>query len=394
MKWTEALAIAGAGLSGVALGVALLNAATWPRGKRRGRMPEGKRVSVLIPARDEADTIELCVRSALSNDHPVEEVIVCDDQSTDGTTEILDAMTPAHKRLRTIKGAPLPQGWVGKPFACHRLASEAKGDILLFVDADTFLEYEGISRIASLFAELDADIVTAVPRQQAVSFWERLILPLLHLTYTSWFPIALTWRSNDVRFLAANGQVLAITREAYEAIGGFESVRDAVVDDMAICRRVKAHGGRVVFADGHEIAVCRMYTSGKEVIEGFSKNIYPGLGAKPLALAGVIALYGTAFIGPYVVTALGAYRPHALPRSVKWLGWLGVAHNVALRALLARRHEQPPEGMLTQPLGVLALIGIALNSARWTHTGQIRWSGRTYSGGALTSGREELAVRT
>lgn len=385
MKWVEAVAIAGAGLSGVALGLTLLNAATWPRGTRRGRMPGGKRVSVLIPARNEARTIELCVRAALSNDHPIKEVIVCDDQSTDGTGEILEALSAQDERLRVIHGEPLPEGWVGKPFACHRLARAARGEVLLFVDADTFLEYEGVSRLASLFAELDADVVTAVPRQHTRGIWERLILPLLHVTYMSWFPIAMTWRSKDVRFLAANGQVLAITREAYEDSGGFEAVRGALVDDMALCRRVKSRGGRVVFADGHEIAVCRMYESGKEVVEGFSKNIYPGLGAHPAGLLGVVALYSTAFVSPYILAAIGTYRPDALPRSVTRLGWLGVMHNVALRALLTRRHEHAPEGIITHPLGVLALLGIALNSARWYHTGKIRWSGRTYSGGALTS---------
>lgn len=124
--WTIATWV-GAGIGGLALGMTLANLATWPRGKARGRMPGGKRVSVLIPARNEEATIEQCVRAVLENDHPLEEVIVCDDNSTDATPEILGRLAKEDSRLRVIKGKTLPEGWVGKPHACHQLAMQARG---------------------------------------------------------------------------------------------------------------------------------------------------------------------------------------------------------------------------------------------------------------------------
>jgi chlorobactene glucosyltransferase len=358
----------------VALMMTLFNLVTWPRG-RRGKTFGVRRVSVLIPARDEEATIERCVRAILEGSHPVDEVLVYDDQSTDKTPAILARLCDEFDELRVIDAQELPTGWVGKPHACHRLAEAASGDILVFVDADTFLQDDGLERIADIFDHKHADLVTAVPRQKSVGFVERLVLPLLHLTYTSWFPLMLVYKSQDPRFLAANGQLLAIARSTYDDIGGFEAVRDEVVDDMALCRRAKEHGHTVVFADGFEMATCRMYGSAGEVWQGFSKNLYEGVGASPVALLAVVVVYSVAFVVPYV--ALGA--------ALAGLHWLlvpaifGVAANVSLRAVLAWRFRQPWEGVLLHPVGVLALLGIALNSFRWHVGDSIVWSGRTYA---------------
>ncbi|MFP4600577.1 MAG: glycosyltransferase [Persicimonas sp.] len=358
-----------------ALAMTLLNLATWPRGRNDGAF-DG-RVSVLVPARDEAETIEACVRAILDGAHPVDELLVYDDQSTDATPQILARLCDEYDELRVVEARPLPTGWVGKPHACHRLAEAATGDLLVFVDADTLLSDDGLSRIASLFEDKEADLVTAVPRQKSVGFAERLVLPLLHLTYTSWFPLLLVWRSQDPRFLAANGQCLGLRREALEAIGGFESVRSDVVDDMALCRRAKEAGRRVVFADGFDMATCRMYGSAGQLWQGFSKNLYEGIGAHPLALAAIVAIYSGAFIAPYV--GLGAAL--AIPGAA-WLlvpALIGVGANLLLRIALAWRFRQPWEGVLLHPVGVLALLAIAVNSFRWHVGDTIEWAGRTYS---------------
>ena len=387
MSVLKAACWAGAGMAGLALGMTLVNAATWPRGRARARLPAGERVSVLIPARNEQATLERCVRAALRSQHPIKEVIICDDHSSDATPQILERLQAEDARVRVIKGEPLPRGWVGKPHACHQLARAARGEVLCFVDADTFLERSGIGRVASLFEDLGADVVTAMPRQLTRSWSERLILPLLHLTYTSWFPLVLTWRSKDVRFLAANGQLLAIHRRVYEAVGGFAAVRDEVVDDMAMCRQVKRAGYRVVFADGHAIAACRMYGSAREVWEGFSKNIYQGVGASPVGLLAVTGLYGGAFVLPYLALGMLGRRPELAPAALT-----GVGLNVALRALLSVRHGHAREGILLQPVAVLGLLGIAMNSARWSLKGAIQWSGRTYDPAALRKAYKEVGA--
>ena len=354
----------------LALGV--FNLLTWPRGRPGRASVEG--VSVLIPARDEAETVEACVQAALTA--PVREVLVYDDGSTDATPQILARLAAAEPRVRVLPGRPLPPGWVGKAHACHRLAQAGQGELLLFVDADVRLAPEGAARAASLLEALRADVVTAVPRQRMGTFAERLIIPLLHLTYLSWFPLVLTYRSRDPRLLAANGQLLLVRRAAYEALGGFAAVRDAVVDDMAFCRRAKAAGRRVVFADGAEMAWCRMYDGMGSIWAGFAKNLYPGLGGRPAALVLALALYLGAFVAPAVALACGAPGAGG-----------AVAAHVALRALMAARLGHPPVSVLLSPVAVLALCAIALESARRTRQGRLQWRGRVYRPAPSEGGR-------
>jgi chlorobactene glucosyltransferase len=366
------LYIALAALPLLALGLTGFNLVFWPRG--RSDAAYNGRISVLIPARDEQETIEQCVRAALDGIHDVLEVVVYDDRSSDETPTILARLQKEYDRLRVVNGEPLPDGWVGKPHACHKLSEAARGDLLLYVDADTFLTESGIARIASLLRDYDAQVVTAVPRQMTGSFFERLVLPLLHLTYTSWLPMPLIWRTDDPRFLAANGQILAVQRSALEDIGGFEAVRADVVDDMAFCRKAKELGQTVVFADGYRIATCRMYGSAREVWEGFSKNLYEGIGGTPFALAGVTFLYVAAFVVPYIALAVSTLAPELLGPAL-----LGVGANMLLRVLLTIRFSHAPEGILLHPFAVLALLGIAFNSYLWDRGNRIQWAGRSYA---------------
>ncbi|MBM4375855.1 MAG: glycosyltransferase [Deltaproteobacteria bacterium] len=372
----NALPLLVAGPAGLPLLLTLVNLFTWQRGTVSGG--DGARVSVLIPARNEERTIEACVRAALADRTNVEEVVVYNDQSTDATGDIVRALAAEDRRVRLVKGAPLPAGWVGKPHACHRLAAEARGDVLFFVDSDTVLAPDGVARALSLLrpkAGPRAAAVTAVPRQDVGSLFERMIVPLLILTYTSWFPLRLVAASRDPRFLAANGQLLAVERDAYDAVGGFESVRNELVDDMAFCRRLKERGHRLVFADGFHIARCRMYEGARQVWEGFSKNLYEGIGGTPLALAAVVLLHAACFLVPYVACAVGLLRGDA--ELTSW-GGLGVAMNVALRTLLVLRFAQPPSAIVTHPASIVGLLGIAVNSLRWSSANRLRWRGRVY----------------
>jgi glycosyltransferase involved in cell wall biosynthesis len=355
------------------LGLVLFNLAVWPRGRADGRI--AGRVSVLIPARNEAATIERCVRAVLAGSQAPDEVIVYDDDSSDGTGDLVARLAAEDARVRLLRGVPLPAGWVGKPHACHRLAGAATGDVLVFLDADTEATPECLARIGSLLDRLRADVVTAGTRQVTGTWAERLIIPLLHLTYVAWLPLPLVWRSRDPRFLVANGQLLALRRAALDAAGGWAAVRAEVVDDMAICRRVKEAGLRVVFADGQRMARCRMYRGAGEVWRGFSKNLAEGVGGTPGGVLGVAVLYGGVFVAPYVALAaalLGA--PSLLPPALT-----GVAANVAIRAVLAIRLRQPLEGIIVHPVAVLGLLAIAANSLRWSRRGAIQWRGRSYA---------------
>lgn len=366
------------------LGLVAFNALFWTRGRPDPAAdlaaPGG--VSVLIPARDEAANIERCVRAADAARGPIIEIVVYDDGSTDGSGEILAALQDELPRLRVVPGEPLPPGWIGKPHALDRLSEDAAGELLLNIDADVTLEQDGVLRMLSLIGTpeqvpggLAAALVTAVPRQRTGSFAEQVMVPLLHLSYVAWLPMPLIHRTRDPRVLAANGQLLMVRRSALESVGGWASVRSALVDDMALCRVFKKSGQRVVFADGDRIAQCRMYFGAASLWRGFAKNFYEGIGGHPVAMIAVIGLHLLLFVVPYLALAiamsLGATGLAAAAA-------VGVAANVTLRLIMAARYGHRLSSVLLHPVAVLAMMGVLLDSFRWSRRGDIRWRGRSY----------------
>jgi len=340
-------------------------------------------ISVLIPARDEAANIERCVRAADAARGPITEIIVYDDGSTDGTSAILARLQAELPRLRVVRGDCLPAGWVGKPYALQRLSAVAGGELLLNIDADVTLRCDGVLRMLSLLGPADlvpgglgADLVTAVPRQHTGSFVERLMIPLLHLSYVAWLPMPLIHRTRDSRVLAANGQLLLVRRSALEAVGGWARVRAALVDDMALCRAVKESGRRVVFADGDQMADCRMYPDANSLRSGFAKNFYEGIGGHPLAMIAVIWLHLMFFVLPYLALPLAlGFKAGGLAAAAA----VGVGANVILRLIMARRYSHSLLSVLLHPVAVLLMMGVLLESFRWSRRGEILWRGRSYA---------------
>ena len=368
----------------VPLGLVAFNAAFWTRGRAlpaaAAAAPGG--ISVLIPARDEVANIERCVRSVDAAHGPIIEILVYDDGSTDGTAEVLAGLQATVPRLRVVSGADLPAGWVGKPHALHRLSALAAGELLLNIDADVTLHEDGVLRMLSLLGSpdqvpggLDAAVVTAVPRQLTGSFAERLMMPLLHLSYVAWLPMPLIHRVRDPRVLAANGQLLLIRRSALTAVGGWAAVRTALVDDMALCRAVKRSGRRVVFADGDQMADCRMYPDATSLWRGFAKNFYEGIGGNPVALIVVMALHLMLFVAPFVALPVAVVLGN---RGLAAAAAVGVAANLCLRLIMALRYHHSPVSVLLHPVAVVAMMGVLLNSFRWSRRGDIRWRGRSY----------------
>jgi chlorobactene glucosyltransferase len=336
-------------------------------------------VSVLVPARNEEQTITKCVSSLLCQDYPDFEIIVLDDNSTDATREMLQHLPHPPETLRIMQGLELPAGWVGKCYACHQLAQHARGSWLLFTDADTVHSGHAIRDAVELAIARKADLLTLIPRQEMVTFAERLILPLLHFTSFTLLPFFAVEHVRNSKFAIGIGQFMLFRSSAYEAIGGHESVKNNIVEDVWLARKIKEHGLRLRAADGGSIVSCRMYTRWSEVWEGFSKNIFAGFNFSLPAMALAMGMYALLFAAPFVVLA-GGLAVHALTRTEVSLLAAQICLNYLVRSVLSVKFKLGVLSTILHPFGILAVVAIAVNSWRWITLGRgARWKGRIYS---------------
>jgi hypothetical protein len=334
--------------------------------------PRPERVSILIPARNEEAHIERTVRSALGQESVEDlEVIVLDDGSTDRTAEILASI--ADPRLTIITGGsePLPAGWLGKPWACARLADRAKGSILVFVDADVHLEPWAVRSTMSELRSGGFALLAPYPRQLAETWLERLVQPLVTWSWAATMPLGWAERSHRPSLSAANGQLLVLDAAAYRSIGGHAPVRGAVVEDVALMRALKIAGHLTATVDGSSLADCRMYDGAVQVADGYGKSLWSAFGG-PAGSVAVNGLLLTAYVVPPV--AMIASRK----RGTRAIGLAGYAAGVASRALVARRTgERRWPDAAAQPASILAFS--ALNAISWTRhvRGTNTWKGRS-----------------
>lgn len=310
-------------------------------------------VSVLVPARNEEATIRSCVLSLLAQDYPGElEVVVLDDHSTDRTAGILKSLSIVSERLRVIPGEPLPEGWTGKNWACAQLAKASRGRYLVFTDADTTHQQQSIGAAVQHAGENDLDLLSLMPRQRMESFWERSLLPLMYFFYLTFFPRFMLEHSNDPRIAAGNGQFMLFSRGAYQAIGGHESVRGNVVDDLALARRIREGRLTLEIADGWDLVECRMYGSVREIIAGFTKNLFAAVGGTgPRAVLiglGLVALFTAP---PLVAVATGHFA---------WI--VAALMGIWLRFRTTARTGEPFGYALLHPLAVAVAVSVLFRS--------------------------------
>jgi chlorobactene glucosyltransferase len=346
-------------------------------------------LSVIIPARNEADTIAAVVRSVLGSNYEPLELIVVDDRSTDGTASIVQELG-ADKRLRLIRGDELPEGWYGKPWACLQGYRHATGELLLFTDSDTRHQPELLEQAVGALRSNRADLVTVSPTQRCVTFWERIIMPQI------WFLLALRYsparvnRATRARDVIANGQFILTTRAAYEAAGTHEAVRHEVAEDLALAQTYLRRGLKLHFAFAERLMETRMYRGLASLIEGWSKNIYLGgrrsFPDEPLPRALVPVMLASAMLFwllPSVTLLMSALlpgldnlAPAALAASI--LGavfWMLICFGMRIPALYG----------LGYPLGALIALYISLRST-WRGARTVEWRGRVYGAGKRVRG--------
>ena len=352
----------------------------------------GPLISVIIPARNESSTISTVVRSILQSTYHPFELLVVDDRSTDDTASAVLALK-TDPRLRLVRGADLPEGWYGKPWACFQGYQEARGELLLFTDADTRHQPELLERAVGALLTERAGLVTVSPTQQCITFWERIVMPQI------WFLLALRYnpgrvnRARRPRDVIANGQFILTSREAYEAAGTHAAVRHEVAEDLALAQTYLQKGLKLHFAFAERLMETRMYQGLASLIEGWSKNIYLGgrrsFPEEPIQRALVPLMLIVALVSwlvpPAVLTAalldsnLAEFSaPAAAAIGFSAVFWMLICDGMGIPAWYG----------LGYPLGALTALYIALRST-WRGGKHVEWKGRVYKDKSV--GGEEKA---
>ena len=339
-------------------------------------------LTVVIPARDEAHNIEACLRSVLTSTYPRLEVVVVNDHSADGTGDIARRVALPDGRVRVVENPDLPPGWMGKQWACATGAREGRGELLCFVDADTRHTPELLTRAVNGMRRRGAALLSVVGTQEARSFWERVMQPLIFALIGLRFGgTEQVERSRRVRDKIVNGQFILTRRDVYESLGGHASVRDLVGEDLALAQRYFAHGHEIALSAAPAMLSTRMYTSLGEIVGGWRKNVFAaGRHAMPGGrMSGVIAA-----VLLLLTPILALLPPVALAWSLAAGGpaWMQIGSALALGAqlvfLLGLYHlmRVPLPYALLFPLGAVVLMYIGATAV--ARGSRVAWKGREY----------------
>lgn len=330
------------------------------------------RVSVIVPARNEEACLAACLQSLVTQAGVDFEIIVVDDRSTDRTREI--AASFAYQRVRLIEAGPLPAGWTGKNNAVTAGARVARGEWLLFTDADTVHLPGSLARSLDEARQHTATLLSYSPEQVVKSLSEKAVMPVIFAELAASFRPSQVSDPNSPA-AAANGQYILITREAYDAVGGHAAIASNLLEDVALARAVKRSGRKIFFRFGGDAVRTRMYRSFGQLREGWTKNLAL-LFPSPARLAALRALEFVLIVAGLGLGIASALRGHT--RSALFAGLLSVTLYALFLMRIRRAH-------FSWDANLLALFGLPLFSylllrSRRAHAhGSVPWKGRTYS---------------
>ncbi|MBV7329824.1 glycosyltransferase family 2 protein [Chloroflexi bacterium TSY] len=341
-------------------------------------------VSILVPARNEATNIGRCVSSLLFQDYPDFEVLVLDDHSTDETWTILTQLAAQDNRLRCSKGQPLPEHWLGKHWACHQLTQQAHGDLFLFTDADTYHHPAALADAVAIMQIKEVDLVTALPRQETLTWGEKLIVPLIPWSIGTFVPLALAYRFSWSSLAVGIGQFMLFTRTAYNSIGGHRAIKQLVVDDIALAQRVQAKGLRWRLMNGSQRIRCRMYRNFAQAREGLSKNLFSVFHGHISFFVFVWVWLFIVFIIPPFLLIVSLMGVSLLP-IVTTLSILAICLALPAWGAIYWQFCLPLYLTFLYPLTIVMAVYLAARSFTLNLTGRATWKGRRLTKTAIHS---------
>ena len=319
-------------------------------------------VGVVVPMRNEAENVEGVIATLAAQEGDLHFYLL-DDNSEDQTFELLQRFTAGDPRFTVIKGAPLANGWIGKTWALQQLFEASKEQVLVSIDADVRLSNDAINKAVTALHSARLDFISPYPRQIARSFGERLIQPLLQWSWLTTVPLRYAESSGQKSMAVANGQFFVVRRASLDSVGGYRSVKNAVIDDVFLARELIKSGSSGTVINGSEIAETRMYASWGEIENGYGKSLNKAFGSIFGAVIVIAFLFVTS-IAPLILGFLG--NP---------LGWLGFAAIVGTRVLSAIKSRGRVLDSVLHPISVVALIYLIVYSYLVRKT--VMWKGRT-----------------
>jgi glycosyltransferase involved in cell wall biosynthesis len=343
-------------------------------------VPGQPTVSIIVPARDEEASLGACLQSlALQSDAQsgvAVEIIVVDDHSTDRTRDIASAFAKAQPQIqvRIIEAGPLPAGWTGKNNAVTAGSRAARGEWLLFTDADTIHLPGSLARSLEEAKRNGVALLSYSPEQIVKSFAEKAVMPVIFAELAASFRPAQVSDPNSPA-AAANGQYILITREAYDAVGGHAAIPASLLEDVALARNVKRSGRKIFFRYGGDAVQTRMYRSFAQLREGWTKNLAL-LFPTPARLAALRAIEFVLITSSFAIAVATALRGHRRPAVMAAM--LAIILYTIFLARIRRAHFAWDSNLLAI-FGLPMFSYLLLRSKRAHKKGNVPWKGRKYS---------------
>jgi hypothetical protein len=329
------------------------------------------RLSIIVPALNEEDTVEAAMRTLLTLDYPDLEIIAVDDRSTDGTGAIMDRLAAEDDRLQVVHVTELPAGWLGKNHAMHVGGQAASGEFILFTDADVHLDRSVLRRAVSYAQSHTLDHLVLFPEVVLKGFWETVSVWFFGVMFSMTFrPWRLADPNNDA-FIGV-GAFNVVRAEVYRRAGGHAALPMDVADDMKLGKKMKQAGGRADVLMSGGLVKVRWVVGLRGIVLGLTKNMFAGLDFNPLkALGGVVGLFILA-VWPVVGLFVGGIGPRLICAGV-----------LLLMVYIASRGKPTPEASalygLAFPLAGLVVIYIIFRSMFYTYRqGGVVWRGTLY----------------
>lgn len=339
------------------------------------------RVSVIVPCRNESRNLPILIPSLMAQDYPHIEFIFLDDRSTDNTLELLRAAGRKYPNVKVIEGALLPGGWTGKNHAMHQCAQAATGDWLLFSDADTEHQKNSVSSSLRYALERNVDLLTLTARCVCKSFGEHLVQPMGIGCFAVWFKLEDVNDPNSSVPLAC-GQYLLVKKAVFEAVGGAERIRDAVTEDLALFKNVKAAGYKCELAIGAHIFATRMYQSFKESWVGWRRIYLHALDKNVPSLVSKIFMLIFFSAAPFFILPAAACQWAA--GNPEWALTTGLAAGLCAFILFLRSRSHvalkaSQWSILLHPLSALAVTAILIDCLKHHFQGRkVEWKQQQY----------------